>query len=113
MTGVTKSIVMAGEASGSPVEIANVPLTEETVFLKIECDFKNRADLAHFYYSVEKGKWISIGIPLHMAYTLPHFMGYRFALFNFATKTAGGFVDFDYYRINEKLTGTNWDTTAN
>ena len=36
-----------------------------------------------------------------MAYTLPHFMGYRFALFNFATKTAGGFVDFDYFHVSD------------
>jgi hypothetical protein len=39
-----------------------------------------------------------------MAYTLPHFMGYRFGLFNFATQTTGGFVDFDYYRISDKIT---------
>jgi hypothetical protein len=31
-------------------------------------------------------------------------MGYRFALFNYATKTAGGFVDFDYFRVSEKFT---------
>jgi len=34
-------------------------------------------------------------------------MGYRFALFNFATKTAGGSVDFDYFRIENKLTGAD------
>ena len=42
-----------------------------------------------------------------MVYTLPHFVGYRFALFNFATKSAGGFVDFDYFRVSGKLTGAN------
>ncbi|NLK41270.1 MAG: hypothetical protein GX298_04365, partial [Planctomycetes bacterium] len=44
-----------------------------------------------------------IGSTLQMAYTLPHFMGYRFGLFNFATQTTGGFVDFDYYRISDKI----------
>jgi hypothetical protein len=34
-----------------------------------------------------------------MSYTIPHFMGYRFAIFNFATKTPGGFVDVDYFRV--------------
>ena len=34
-------------------------------------------------------------------------MGYRFALFNYATKTAGGFVDFDYFRVGNKLTTAN------
>jgi hypothetical protein len=47
--------------------------------------------------------WTKIGAVLHMAYTLPHFMGYRFGLFNFATKTAGGSVDFDYYCISDEI----------
>ena len=38
-----------------------------------------------------------------MVYDIPHFMGYRFGLFNFATKTAGGFVDFDYMRLSDKI----------
>lgn len=32
-------------------------------------------------------------------------MGYRFALFNYATETAGGFVDFDYFRVSDEVTG--------
>ncbi len=39
-----------------------------------------------------------------MEYTLPHFMGYRFGLFNHATMTPGGAVDFDFYRIDDALT---------
>ncbi len=42
-----------------------------------------------------------------MVYTLPHFMGYRFALFNFATKAPGGFVDFDFFHVTDKTTGTD------
>ena len=38
-----------------------------------------------------------------MSYTLPHFMGYRFSLFNYATKTPGGFADFDYLRLSDKI----------
>ena len=41
-----------------------------------------------------------------MTYTLPHFMGYRFGLFNYATKTAGGFVDFDYFRVSDRIGST-------
>ena len=29
-----------------------------------------------------------------------------FALFNIATRTPGGFVDFDYYRISGQITGS-------
>jgi hypothetical protein len=34
-----------------------------------------------------------------MAYTLPHFMGYRFGLFCYATSAAGGYGDFDGFRV--------------
>jgi hypothetical protein len=30
-------------------------------------------------------------------------MGYRFGLFNYATKTVGGFADFDFFRIEDKI----------
>ena len=42
-----------------------------------------------------------------MSYTLPHFMGYRFGLFNYATKTSGGFADFDYLRLSDKIQNAN------
>ena len=42
-----------------------------------------------------------------MSYTLPHFMGYRFGLFNYATKTPGGFADFDFFRVSDEITAAN------
>ena len=39
-----------------------------------------------------------------MTYNPAHFMGYRFGLFNYATKEAGGPADFDYFRISDKMT---------
>jgi beta-xylosidase len=103
MAGSARSIVSVSAESGSPVEAENVPLTQDIVHLKVECDFRNRADTARFFHSIDGKQWAAIGKPLRMAYTLPHFMGYRFALFNYATKTAGGFVDFDYFRVSEGI----------
>ncbi|MHB1310216.1 MAG: beta-xylosidase family glycoside hydrolase, partial [Limisphaerales bacterium] len=37
---------------------------------------------------------------LKMSYTIPHFMGYRFGLFNYATAESGGHADFDYLRLS-------------
>lgn len=111
LVGVTANdginyIVMVYAASDSPVELARVPLEQKTVFLKAECDFKQRADKARFSYSLDGKSWKSIGNELKMSYTLPHFMGYRFGLFNYATKTAGGYADFDFFRISEARTGS-------
>lgn len=107
MAGAAKSIVMVSAETDAPVEVERVPLSQEVVFLKVDCDYRNRADKAYCSYSLDGKTWTAIGRPLKMAYTLPHFMGYRFALFNFATKAAGGSVDFDYFRVGEKVTGGN------
>ena len=42
---------------------------------------------------------------LSWVYSLSHFVGYRFALFNYSTKSIGGFVDFDYFRVSNKIDG--------
>jgi len=97
------SIVMISAESNEPEELPSIPLNQKTVFLRIDCDFKERTDKAYFYYSLDGKDWSAIGEPLQMVYDIPHFMGYRFGLFNFATKTAGGFVDFDYMRLSDKI----------
>ena len=38
-----------------------------------------------------------------MKYDIPHFMGYRFALFNYATKNTGGYVDFDFFHVTDTI----------
>ncbi|WP_324671226.1 glycoside hydrolase 43 family protein [Hymenobacter sp. GOD-10R] len=100
-----KSIVMISAQSERPVELQRLPLTQNTVYFKAECDFTERKDVATFFYSLDGKTWKAIGGPLKMTYTLPHFMGYRFGLFNYATKNPGGYADFDYFRIADKTTG--------
>lgn len=95
-----KYVFMISNESETPVEMENVPLAQNNVYLKIDCDFKDRKDIATFFYSLDGKSWNKIGGELHMQYTLmEHFMGYRFGLFNYATKTAGGYADFDWFRI--------------
>lgn len=106
MSGQEKSFCMISAESNAPIEEHTLPQTQGTVFLRMECDFKSRTDKAYFFYSLDGETWKAIGKPLQMTYTLPHFMGYRFGLFYYATRTAGGFVDFDYYRIGDRIAGT-------
>ncbi len=80
--------------------IEAIPLKQKLAYFKIDCDFRNQADKANFYYSLDGKKWKKIGDTLKMIYDGKHFMGYRFGLFNFATKTVGGYVDFDFYHVS-------------
>ncbi len=124
-----KAVVMVGVESDSPVEVERVVIEKDWIYLRAECDFRDRADTGgfhfglddsesgtnadeyltdtgYFYYSLDGDNWIRIGSPLRMVYTLPHFMGYRFGLFNFATQTPGGYVDFDYFHISDRISDT-------
>lgn len=107
--GDENAVVMVMVREGGPVEVEAVPTTADRVFLRIDADFReidgesgDWADTAYFSYSLDGESWTRIGEPLEMRYTLDHFMGYRFGLFNFATREAGGFVDFDYFRISDE-----------
>jgi beta-xylosidase len=98
-----KAIVMVNAESGNPIEVQSVPLNQKEVYLKAECDFRNHTDKAYFFYSLDGKSWKQIGTQLQMQYTIPQFMGYRFGLFNYATQLSGGYVDFDYFHINNRI----------
>jgi hypothetical protein len=100
MSGSSKSVVMVNGSTGDPEEVESIPLTQDNICLQVAFDFKNRTDKAYFYYSLNGTSWTRIGNTLQMSYTLTHFMGYRFALFNYATRTTGGYIDFDWFRIS-------------
>jgi beta-xylosidase len=102
--GDKKVVVMVNAGSGKPVETETIPLNQKTIFFKAECDFTDKKDVANFFYSLDGKTWKHIGTQLKMSYTLPHFMGYRFALFNYATKNIGGFADFDFFHISNSPT---------
>jgi len=105
INGERKAIVMVNASTGKPDEVQSIPLTQKIVFIKAECNFTGRKDVADFFYSLDGKTWASLGSQLKMAYTIPQFMGYRFALFNYATKAPGGYADFDFFRISDKISG--------
>lgn len=96
-----KSIVMVNAGGGEAQEIENIPIDQDRVYLRADFNFYQHADDADFYYSLDGTKWKKIGNTLNMSYTIPHFMGYRFAIFNYATQATGGYVDVDYFHVND------------
>lgn len=101
MVNGSKYIIMVNASSGRPDEKESVLLNGDIAYLRIDFDFTNAIDQAHFYYSKDEIHWHPIGDVLHMQYKLTHFTGYRFALFYFATQIVGGYADFDYFRISD------------
>ena len=113
-------------APNSQFSTLNSPFSPRAVHLKAVCDFTPwpdphytgipaHEDAARFYWSTDGVTWQPLGDAMYLPYTIGHFTGYRFALFAYATKEAGGHADFDFFRTTadvparERLTsdGTN------
>jgi arabinoxylan arabinofuranohydrolase len=86
------------------IEVESVPLSQNRVYLKVDCDFLNKTDKAYFYYSLDGQQWTRIGDCLQMAFDWPHFVGQRFGLFYYSTQNLGGCVDFDYFNVDKEIT---------
>ena len=78
-----------------------------TIYLKVSGDFQpDHGDAANFSYSLDGQEWIPIGTENYrMIFDYRRFfMGSKFAIFNYATKKVGGYVDVDEfgYEVGEK-----------
>lgn len=107
-SGTTNTIVMVNAVTKSPVEVATAALSGDKVYLRIDMDFTNRTDKATFFYSTDSTTWKTLGNTLQMSYELTHFTGYRFGLFAYSAKSAGGTADFDWFKI-----GSAYNTDIN
>lgn len=87
-------------------EEQRVPLNQDYIYLKVDFIFYNdneKIDKAYFYYSLDGDNYYQIGSSLNMQFSLNYFVGYRFALFSYATKETLGYVDFDYFRVLDEV----------
>jgi beta-xylosidase len=79
-------------------EKARIELTKNVVYLRIDGDFNLNNDVATFYYGFDNKNWRSIGTEYKMIFDYRRlFMGSKFAIFNYATKALGGYVDVDFF----------------
>ncbi len=76
---------------------------DKAVYLRVSGDFNPGRDMASFAYSLDGEDWHGIGreIPMRFDY-MRHFMGTKFAIFNYTTRQTGGHVDVDWFRFTQK-----------
>jgi hypothetical protein len=60
----------------------------------------NSSGKASFEYSFDNKAFNHLGNELSMRFSLKVFTGNKFCLFNYATKETGGYVDFDWFRVD-------------
>ena len=81
-----------------------VEIPQDKVYLRIDCDFLDRRDIATFYYSLDNENWSKIGTDFKMRFDyMKLFMGTRYAIFNYAGKSTGGYVDIESFDFEKTL----------
>ena len=107
LTNREKAVTKVDEKVVETVELPATLLNAkkaQMVYLRLDGDFRpGKHDVANFFYSLDGKEWKQIGTANYgMRFDYRRFfMGTKFAIFNYATKKTGGFVDvdrFDYHR---------------
>lgn len=79
-------------------EKEQLELNQSVVYLRIDGNFRLNHDIASCYYSLDNKNWKKIGEDFKMKFDYRRlFIGTRFAIFNYATNSLGGYVDVDYF----------------
>lgn len=80
----------------------SVCFDSKEVYLRIDGDFTPGNDLATFSYSLDGNEWTFFDDKIKMVFDYRRmFMGSKFAVFNYATKSLGGYVDVDSFELQQ------------
>jgi beta-xylosidase len=80
------------------LEVSSTAFTGNTVYLQAAAHYDTGKTT--FSYSTDNKKFTTLGNEFEMKFNLSVFTGNKFCLFNYATKSPGGYVDFDWFRMN-------------
>ena len=99
VTGVKRE-----EVYRQPLNLKQDKATKSSIiYLKMSCDFRLHQDLATLLYSIDGKTWIPAIKDFKMQYDYRRlFMGTRIAIYNYATKAAGGYIDVDSFEYSKR-----------
>lgn len=78
-----------------PVLQYGVTINQSIIYLRAVANYNTGK--ANFYYSLDNVSYTKFGDEFKMEYDLSVFTGNKFAIFNYATQTLGGYVDIDWF----------------
>lgn len=83
----------------APEIVEKMEISSSKINLKIAFNLEKSVQEAKLYYSLSNDDFKPFGTPAPLRFTLDHFTGVRFGLFNYSTKEAGGSVKFSVFKI--------------
>ena len=98
LTEREKAVTKVDEKVVESIGLPKPSTSGSKVWLRIDGDFNVGRDIATFYYSLDGGQWTKIGSDYKMQFDYRRFfMGSKYAIFCYATKRTGGYVDINQF----------------
>jgi beta-xylosidase len=89
------------QTKSTGTEIEGHPVTASRIWLRASADIHPKPGrTAHFFWSSDGKVFYPIGRPFELGTSWPFFMGYRYAIFNYATTSLGGEVHAISFTMN-------------
>ncbi len=101
VSGSKKYIIMTNSTNDESKPLFMLELNQDRVYFKADFDFES--DNVSFYFSLDELVWYPASDEYKMTKTHSTSLGYRAALFSFGKESVGGYADYDYFRIDNRL----------
>lgn len=97
---VTQNWKQQWQTTGTGTEVASQPISAGRIWLRASADIHpGPGHTAHFSWSSDGRNFEPIGSPFVLETEWQFFMGYRFAIFNYATQSLGGKVRVSSFKL--------------
>lgn len=98
-TGINMDTTWATTSTGSTT--ASASISGGTIYLRVTADIQpSGSKQARFYYSTNGSSWTALGGAFTLNTDWQYFIGYRFAIFNYATSSLGGRVTVPWFQLD-------------
>lgn len=99
--GVTMNTSWTTTSTGT--EVASADVSGNKIWLRVEANVRtdNGGAYARFFYSTDGTSFTSLGDTLQMNKNWQYFLGYRFGIFNYATRSLGGSVHIASFEVTK------------
>ncbi|TVZ41810.1 beta-xylosidase [Alteromonadaceae bacterium 2753L.S.0a.02] len=84
-------------------DVASKPVNSDTLWLRVDADVTTTEEggTAKFYWSLDGMRFEALGDTFVMKREWNYFLGYRFAIFNYATATLGGAITVKSFNVEQ------------
>ncbi|KAL2831389.1 glycosyl hydrolase family 43 protein [Aspergillus cavernicola] len=93
---ITQGLIMEtyGGTTSTGTVVATAPITQTTVWLRMTMDSATAGSHeANFFYSLDGSAFTELGVAYTLTTDYLFFMGYRYGIFNYATRALGGSIN--------------------